>query len=370
MKKSIYTLMICLLIGFYPLAQEGGTPNIVGTNYSLHSEVLQEQRQVQVYLPPSYSMTNTDYPVLYLLDGQLFFNAAVSLQNKFKQAKLSPEFIIVGITTSYPDRFNHFSNERLLFGWEFGGSLGLHIMLNGDLSFNSYILASPFPIWDKIEDLKHTETLNGALYFSVSPDEYQVNHGTDKLDTWLFSNSISGLDWSYLELQSEEHHSTGYPTLYHGLRGHFKYYPEFQEDSFTKFIKAGGIAYAHEYNKKRAKEYGFSSELSSWSKFTIIRAAMRANDYGHFQMYSKTFVNDQFIEDIRFRALDIGEFYEKNENYVQAVEIYEKLLTIFPDSTPILKRTGNAYLSMDDADKAKTYFKRVKNISKKQKAGK
>ena len=206
--------------------------------------------------------------------------------------------------------------------------------------------------------------INSMLYFSVSPNEYEVNHGTEKLDDWLSSKNIEGLDWFYSELVNEEHSSTGYPTLYHGLRLYFKYYPQFQEDSFKKFIKVGGLKYAYDYSKKRADKYGFSSDLSSWSKYTIIRAAMRANDYGHFQKYANEFVTNEFIGDMKYRTLDITDFYEKNENVKKAIEIYEVLLKSFPDSEDILRRIGNAHLSIDNDNEAKKYLMLAERISR------
>lgn len=372
MKKTFFITITCLMVSLYTSAQHLGTPNIVGTNYSFNSELLEETRQIQIYLPVSYSETNDKYPVLYVLDGQLFFNSAVSLSQKFKQSKLTPEFIIVGINTSYPQRFSHFSNgkkrfaefmsaellpfvesnfrtnsEKLFFGWEFAGSLGFNIMLNATIAFDAYILASPFPIWDEVDNLEHVSSINSICIFSVSPDEYQVNHGTEKLDSWLSSKSIAGLNWSYLELSNEEHHSTGYSTLYHGLRSYFKYYPEFQEDSFKKFIKAGGLEYARAYSAERARIYGFSPNLSSWSKYTIIRSAIRANDYGHFQSYAKAFVTNEFIGDLKYRSLEIADFYEKNENPKKAIEIYDMLLTLYPDAEDLLKRKEIAAKSLN-----------------------
>ena len=287
MTKTLLFFLTSLLVSIHSIAQIDGVPNIVGTNYTLASDILDEERKIQVYLPNNYSESGLDYPVLYLLDGQLFFNSAVSLSNKFKQSRLSPEFIIVGISTSYPQRFGHFSSGRenfsefirkelrpfivrefrtngedILFGWEYAASLGFSILLDYDQTFDAYILASPFPIEDEVEKLSMTDSLNALLYFSVSPNEYQVNHGTDKLDLWLSGNDIKGLNWQYAELGNEVHSSTGYTTLYHGLRAYFKYYPDFQEDSLEKFVKAGGLAYAVAYSKERAIRYGFAPELS------------------------------------------------------------------------------------------------------------
>jgi len=389
MKKITFIIIISLLITPYLEAQNGGTENIVGTNHFIDSEILGEKRQVQIYLPPSYDETEEKYTVLYLLDGQLFFNHGVSLSKTFKQFNLTPEFIIVGINTPFPQRYSHFgkgtdnfigfmekelipyvekkfrsNDEKLFFGWQYAGSLGFNILLKNTIPFNGYFLASPVPIKDKIEALDSTLITNKTLYFSVSPDEYEVNHGTDKLDSLLSSKKFRGLDWSYLELINEEHHSTGYTTLYHALRKYFKYYPEFQEDNLQKFISAGGLDYAYTYAKERRRKYGFSSDLSTWSKYTIIRSAIRANDYVHFETFANEFVTVEFISDLKNRASDIAVFYEANKKYNEAIKIYNMLLVAFPDSEKLFKRIGNAYLALDKKEEAEKHFQRAKEVSK------
>lgn len=393
MKTRMAIFALHILSSYFSFSQTSLQDNIVGSNLYIESEILEEKRLVQIYLPSNYEESEEKYPVVYLLDGQLFFNHAISLSNKFRQSKLTPDFIIVGINTSYPQRFGHFSNgmdkfiefmseemipyievnyrtnnEKILFGWEYAGSLGFNNMLKNTIAFDGYLLASPFPIWDQIDNLDSLDSTNMMLYFSsIGPDEFSVYHGTHKLDSCLSRKNISGIDWSYSELLNEEHHSTGYPTLYHGLRKYFKYYPEFQEDSFQKFIEAGGLDYADEYAKERSRKYGFSPELSSWSKYTIIRSAIRADDYDHFREYSGQLVNEEFIHDLKYRALDIADYYKKNEDYQDAIEVYNVLQSIFPDSEDILNRIGNAYLGLEKTDASDEYFQRAKEVSNRKK---
>lgn len=387
-EKTATLFIVGLFTVLHSVAQNAGTANTVGTNHFIDSEILEEKRQIQIYLPSDYAQTDKEYPVLYLLDGQLFFEYGVSLSKTFKQFKLTPEFIIVGIHTPFPQRYGHFSNgadkfigffekelvpyieqsfragdEQLLFGWQYAASLGFKMMLNNTRTLDGYLLASPFPIWDQIDVLDSITTINSVLCFSVSPDEYQVNHGTEKLDSVLSSRSINGLDWTYLQLVNEEHNSTGYPTLYHGLRTYFKYYREFQEDNLQKFLQAGGLDHAYAYAKERGRRYGFSTDLSSWSKYTIIRSAIRAESYGHFQTFVQAFVTDEFIRGLKYRALDIASFYEKNNNQSKAIDIYQILLTEFPDSEDILTRTGNAHQAMGNSAEAEKYFQRAKKVA-------
>lgn len=388
MKKLATTFLLVLSSILTAVTQVSETENIVGSNHFIDSEILGEQRQIQIYLPPSYAETDAKYPVLYVLDGQLFFEYGVSLSKTFRQFKLAPEFIIVGIHTPFPQRYRQFSggsdnfigffekelisyieenfrttDEQLLFGWQYAASLGFKMMLNNREVLDGYFLASPFPIWDQVDMLDTISTINAMLYFSVSPDEYQVNHGTEKLNAALSGKAIDGLDWTYAELLNEEHNSTGFPTLYHGLRTYFKYYREFQVDNLQKFLEAGGLDHAYAHAKERGRQYGFSPELSSWSKYTIIRSAIRAKELGHFQTFVDEFVTEDFIRGLKFRATDIASFYEEHKEYKKAIDIYQMLLKDFPDSEDLLRRVGNAYLAMDNKDEAEKYFQRATEIS-------
>jgi len=377
MKKSIISIITCLLAIVNLEAQNGGIDNIVGTNHIIDSKILNEERQIQIYLPPNYEDSNEAYPVLYILDGQRFFLYAVSLSQSFKQFKLTPEFIIVGINNSYPQRFQNLGDgkekfmefikseltpyienkfrakkEKLLFGWEFGGSLVFNTMLSNPSLFNGYIIASPYPIMDKIKELNSVSELKTSLYFAVSPDEYEVKHSTEKLDSLLTKKNISGLDWSYLKLDIEKHRSTGYPTLYHGIRNYFKYYQEFETNNIEKFINSGGLNYALNYTKERALRHGFEQELSLWSRHTIIRSAIRAKDFYHFEtllhaLNRKSFVNELISNDMDYAASDIAAFYEKNKSYNKAIEIYKLLLEKHPSSERLLDKIKKANKALD-----------------------
>lgn len=389
MKKIVTTFLLVLFFMLTSIAQTSQTENIVGANLFLDSEILGERRQIQVYLPPSYSETDTTYPVLYVLDGQLFFDYGVSVSKTFKQFKLAPAFIIVGIHTPFPQRYGQFSSvadsfigffekelvpyieqsfrtsdEQLLFGWQYAASFGFRMMLQNPEAMSGYLLASPFPIWDQIDALDSVATINSMLYFSVSPDEYQVNQGTEKLNDALSRKTIGGLDWTYAEFVNEEHNSTAYPTLYHGLRTYFKYYREFQVDNLQKFLKAGGLDHAYAHAKERGRQYGFSPELSSWSKYTIIRSAIRAKELNYFHAFVEEFVTEDFIRGLKFRAIDIASFYEEHKDHQKAIDIYQMLLKDFPDYEDLLRRMSDAYLAMGNNGEAQKYLQRI-NTQKK-----
>jgi len=390
--KTVLSLFILTGFSVITNAQVTSSEHVLGTSYILNSEALQDEREIQVFIPEGYEKSEKEYPVLYLLDGQRLFPFGVSILKSFTQFKQTPEFIVVGITNSYPQRFRHFTDEekkflhfmeqdvipfvdtnfrttdeRLLFGWEYGGSFVIQTMLDSPGLYSSYLAASPFPIAEKIKDLDHflseNRNFEKSLYFSVSPNENSVNVGTEKLDSLLKLKAPKNMNWTYKKLISEEHRSTPYATIYHGLKEFYFYYPELQFNSLNEFTKAGGLSYVYKYCERRAEQFDFDSELSDWTKFTLIRNAIRADDYEQFQVFISSFVTRSFIEELRGRRpYELTDFYIKNQKYDEALNIYKVLLDKRSNSKELLNKLGELYLSTGNGKEAESYFKMAKEL--------
>jgi predicted alpha/beta superfamily hydrolase len=54
-------------------AQEKIEKIIIGNKVEFHSKVLDEDRKILIRLPEDYNKSKQKYPVLYMLDGELFF---------------------------------------------------------------------------------------------------------------------------------------------------------------------------------------------------------------------------------------------------------------------------------------------------------
>ncbi|MFY0602769.1 MAG: hypothetical protein JXQ93_02385 [Flavobacteriaceae bacterium] len=398
-KMTIKKIILLLSIFYFNksiYSQYKHSKNILGENYTIKSKILKKDRQIQVFIPESYQKTDKKFPVLYLLDGQRLFPYGVSLLKSFTQFKQTPEFIVVGITNKYPDRFGHFSdeekmfltfieedvisfvdnnfrtsNERLIFGWEYGGSFVIQTMIERSDLFDAYIVASPFPLTNKIIELEKflSKKLmsNKMLYFSVSPNENQVNVGVKKLDSLLKLKASKSLHWTYKELENEEHRSTPYSTIYSGLKTFYQYYPELQFNNLEEFTKAGGLNYVNEYYKKRALDYGFSSKISDWTMFSLTRNAIRANEYKQFDILLNEFKKTGFLERIRInRSCLIAEFYLENKQYYKSIEIFNLLAEKYPNAERPLKGLGDSYYALLDKRKASLYYEKAKKISKRK----
>ncbi len=388
-------LVIFLIISTGIKAQEASTPNIVGSNYTIDSKILNEARQIQVFLPDGYANEDHQYAVLYLLDGQRFFLPAVGLYQSFKQYKLTPGFIVVGITNSYPQRFRHFTrgaanfakfitsevvpfinnkfrtnDDNLLFGWEYAGSLALKIMTESSTNFKGYLLASPFPIEQRINDLdsllQSGKQFRNHLFFGVSDAEGMVGEGTDKLAQLWKKNKGDNTNWQYLRLANEEHRSTGYPMLYHGLRNYFGNYPELQVNDLQAFLDAGGLDYANNYNQIRAEKYGFDQGFSEWTKFTIIRSAIRANSFEKFEEFLRKFYTPAFIGGLRgSRPFEIAKFYEKHNSFEKAIEIYTILEQSEVHAKPAVDDLIRLHSQLNNKKQVRKYTKKAKEMAEK-----
>jgi predicted alpha/beta superfamily hydrolase len=167
------------------------TPFTIGETRTFYSDILEENRTINVYLPASYG-TKEDalYPVIYLLDGSKdedFIHVAGIVQfGNFPWINMLPESIIVGIsnvdrkrdftypttnekdkkdfpTTGGSEAFISFlekelqpyitstytiTEERTLIGQSLGGLIATEILWKKPTLFSNYIIVSPSLWWD------------------------------------------------------------------------------------------------------------------------------------------------------------------------------------------------------------------------------
>lgn len=365
MKKSI-TILVLVLLSFTSYAQDKGTPNVVGINHTINSSILKEDRKIQVYLPKDYVSSNKTYPVIYLLDGQRFFLYGASLNQTYSEFDLSPDFIVVGITNVQANRMNTFSagakgfgeflqkevisfiddnyrtsKKRLLFGWAYGGGFGLETLMSKPKLFDGYILSSPYPVSTKMnrfkEFIRKNNSLDTFIYFVSDAKEFGVKEGTEELSTFL-SNNQTNLRWKFKVLTGEEHRSTVYPALFHGLQEYFENYTEINFSDLEEFNTKGGLNYVNKYYDKRFKLYGLSKELAPFTKFAIIRLAIQAKDYNQFHNLVTSFKKETLISELRLsRLFVIADFYTENKKTKEALAFYKLLSEKYPASERLQK---------------------------------
>ena len=210
MKTFCLTSMIVLLLfcanGIQAqISQTQPKQIVIGLIGTIQSKILNEQREVWVYVPKSASDTNfskQSYPVVYLLDGELFFSSVVGMIQSLSSAYVCPEMIVIGILNTdrtrdltpthmdswqvmglvldsdvcknsgggekfisfiekelipYIDSLYPTASYRILIGHSFGGLTVMNTLIYHPNLFKAYVAIDPTMSWDNQKLLKEAK---------------------------------------------------------------------------------------------------------------------------------------------------------------------------------------------------------------------
>ena len=243
-------------------------PFSIGEIAQLHSDILGEDRTLNIYLPNDYSPDSAKtYPVIYLLDGSAdedFIHIAGLVQfASFPWIQIVPESIVVGISNvdrkrdfTYPTRnekdkkdfpttggsanfINFIGNElqpyiqenyrvndtKTIIGQSLGGLLATEVLFKEPDLFDNYIIVSPSLWWDD-ESLLQFEPVaynsKKSIYVGVGK-EGEIMERTAK-DLFLKLNNEKGNDTDiyYHFLEKQEHGDALHLAVYDAFEKIFK----------------------------------------------------------------------------------------------------------------------------------------------------
>lgn len=180
MKRTIFILTFLHLT----ILSFGQGINSTINRDTINSKILNDEREISVYLPPSYYSTDQKFPVLYILDGDYNFqyvSGILELQSSISEN--IPEMILIGIsgkgTETYrknckpniegledkgnAEQVSDFvekelipfvskkyktANYKILAGHSIGGLFVINTALLKPNLFNNYIAISPALWWE------------------------------------------------------------------------------------------------------------------------------------------------------------------------------------------------------------------------------
>lgn len=273
---SFMALMFCHNLSASDLSTTTLTPITIGNSITLHSDVLDEDRTIQIALPASYEEFSTQtYPVLYLLDGESNFHYLTGMINKLSRAPYPaiPEMIVVGIVNTdrtrdltpsvvlpeagedvtkgrsgtknggNPEFFQFLEEEvmpkieknyrtadyNVFVGHSFGGITALNHLINGQKKMNAYIVHDPSIWWDSGEMLKRYEALKGSeveptkLFVTQAGEavkDGQLDHynNVQGFNAYMETAPIKGLEYAFVGYEGEDHGSVPMKGNLDGLR--------------------------------------------------------------------------------------------------------------------------------------------------------
>ena len=270
MIKKLFLFCILFAFQFMVFAQNGNVkPLTIGEIRTLKSEILKEERNLNIYLPQNFDETKS-YPIIYLLDGSMNedFIHVSGLVQFFNLMYAMPETIVVGIanidrkrdftfhtdvkdlqkdypTTGHSDKFISFLEKELkpyiqiqfkttdtyLFGQSLGGLLATEILLKKPELFNNYFIISPSLWWDDESLLKNANHLLSKssdtkkfVYISVGKGEHPVMV-KDAEDFYNILQKSKKKNWTveYKMMDLDNHATILHRSLYEGLVKLFSY---------------------------------------------------------------------------------------------------------------------------------------------------
>ena len=233
---SLYRYMLVLLLssmGLQISAQEikARKPFSIGETLTFNSDILGEERKLNIYLPQGYDQnTDKSYPVIYLLDGSVdedFIHIAGLVQfGSFSWINMLPESILVGIanvdrkrdftspsnveqdnkdlpTSGGSKQFINFLENELqplvnrtyrtqgpstLIGQSLGGLLATEVLMKKPDLFEHYVIVSPSLWWGAESLLAYSPNPNGtnkSIFIAVGKEGQVMERTARQLEKKL-----------------------------------------------------------------------------------------------------------------------------------------------------------------------------------------
>jgi predicted alpha/beta superfamily hydrolase len=260
-RAFVSLLAVAMLLCSCSRDSNRGNKIAIGDKATVHSAVLNEDRDVVIYLPPGYPQKGIQYPVVYMLDGDSHFHHASGITQFLSSSGVTAPLIFVGVGNTDRDRdltpsrltdtlhrlptsgggkiFLKFLTEELvpymksryqvgpykiLVGHSLGGLFAVHTLISKPESFSSYIAISPSLWWNKTAELDTAKAffrshpiLRNSLYMAVGDEGEEMIAAAQGLTKIIEEASPQDMRWKLTLMPNENHGSIVHRALYDGL---------------------------------------------------------------------------------------------------------------------------------------------------------
>ena len=367
-KAAIIIFLVALTTNNLLWAENEDDKITIGEQLIIKSEVLDEERQMLVYLPAGYEDASTKYPVLYLLDGGYHFHHVTGIVQFLSSQGLMPQLIVVAIknvdrnrdflptnvervpTSGGAEKFLAFITDelipyiesnfrtqpyRILVGHSYGGVFTTYTFLEKPDTFDSYITISPYLHWDEELLVKQAETAlrpdygkNKCFYMTLG-DEPSYIPTIEKFISIIETESPDKLELTYVQMKEETHNSIPHLSIYHGLENIYSDWvlpkEKYEED----------LTAIDNHYKYISEKYNYDIQTPEYVinflgyNYLIKEEIEKAIEV--FQENIKRFPESANVYD------SLGEAYEKNEQFKLAKKNYAKACELAEEDDPNLK---------------------------------
>ncbi len=405
--RNLFAIIITFSLTFIHLSSLSNTFTL-GKRVTLESEVLSEERELQVLLPENYQAhAQASYPVIYLIDGDYNFTGVAGMLDLLaNKGQLIPDVILVGIadkgTKTYhkyttPNGFSSPSDEKTtgqaskllafitdevkpyiakryrasdhstLVGQSMGGLFVLNSLIESPTSFTNYVAISP-SVWLSdngiVKKAKNklivTKEKPVNLFLSLADETHMGVY--DFLNLLDFSQP-ENLDWSFKHYPDENHNSIGLIALRDSLKSIFhSWYLTDKE-----LAKLGSAQDIVSYYKQLMDEQNFNQVLPSASTKAAVRYHYRQKQIEKLPKFIESASQKLPASKRAFIAMQAS--YAGHFDTPQAALALLKSVEVeFKHSIEHIKSIAATYEQLNDIETAHHYYQRALVVAMQQKA--
>lgn len=404
MKTRIFCLF--LLLGSSAMTAHSETinrsPNVLGETMTLLESDDKQPLTMKIWIPETPEQKRL--PLLVVLDGQRYFNYAISMHHLMQDYEWTPKFAILGVDTSqgrWPmlsgqreaileklerDIFPYIganypiSDERILFGWEAAGGFTLKTMMDKPELFNGYIAASPSPLYGEYFPMLEQEfqnmitamTTHGQdkqLFVTMGSYDYPQYLGINELELALNTITTKKPRYTFTTIEDASHASLGFETLMLGVRDYFYFFDKPQFSSFQAFIDAGSFQYLDAYFKQQQKDFGLEQQQIDKNRFEILRKLsflpLMDKNLAVFKSFLEQLKSTDFLDRSHINHIyRYGLFMLQSNDFSGAKDLFEYCHKRAPDNALPINGLGLVAKAENNQQEAKALFQQALELGR------
>ncbi len=377
--------------------QVGRRQIVIGDKAEIHSKLLNENRTILIGLPQDYHRSRQKYPVLYLLDGEFFFEQALAAVRFLSELgyirnQPIPPMIIVGIvnvdrnrdytptfapqqagglefpTSGRAGKFSEFlkaelfpfidSNYRtqpyrILSGWSLGGLFTVYAYLEHPDLFSAYIAMSPSLWWDGDLYVKRADSYLARGLISDKPLVVTIgtqeggNIGRTVRDGFI-SRMKKGLGkgnvFRTVDIPDEGHSYVPYKAIYEGLKSLYS------DWTMPGEVLQDGLAGVQSFYRNLSQKYGYTIDVPESAYFNLANYIYSQGSAEEAVKISKLCI--EVYPESPFAHFGLGRLHQLMGEMESAAECYRKAIAhemAAPD--PDSERLVMYRINLDKAEK-------------------
>ena len=387
MKKINLICFLCFCFNF--INGQNSDAITIGKIDYVHSEILNEQRQILVHIPEDNPHDKNTYPVVYLLDGDAHFYSVVGMIRQLSSINgntVCPKMIVVGISNTDRTRdltptkgeainsgggdyFMSFIEKELIpyidsnyptkpyrtfIGHSLGGLTVMNALLNKPDLFNVYIAIDPSMWWNnknllnKIKSTTFNEKYaNKTLFLGIANtlandmDIANVQKDTTRatrhiraileLNSFFNNNPLKKLSYKGKYYEDDNHGSVPLIAEYDALRFIFNFYrfKLTEQDYVSEEINL--LLKIEDYYKGLSKGFGIDMKPDEYYINHVAYKLLRKKQFFKAEQFFKLNIKNHPKRSSVYESM--GDFYSSTGIKDKAIECYKKAVSLDDDSS-------------------------------------